>query len=157
MSADNLYRIRRAGKRYLVHMEFLSNDEFMGEEGSLDERVFNLTSAPPIDSDRVRWFDTLAEARAWARGEWSEYGVIEDIKEDSSWDTASGRRDRINAEFVAAGVGEIDYAGGIDGEVELEFGGCSVVVRAGGSGVVTPQMIADWLLANQPNNFDGAG
>jgi hypothetical protein len=63
MSADNYYRIHRAGGRYFVTCDFAS-DENWPSTGDI------LESGRPI-----HWYDTLEEAQEYAYSEYSEYGV----------------------------------------------------------------------------------
>jgi hypothetical protein len=62
VSADNYMLIRRDRGQYVVTMEFASDDR-----------------PGRVDRKSARRFKTLAAARDYALGEWTEYGVRERV------------------------------------------------------------------------------
>lgn len=103
MSADNYYLIRRVGTRYAVTSE--SESALVdAPEGSPLARALNATAVTtPLDDPSLAWFDDLAAARAYAYGQYSEYGVREDTERDAAGDTAAARlRDALRADPAAA-------------------------------------------------------
>jgi hypothetical protein len=151
VSSDNYYLIRRAGGRYGVSMEFASDD--LGDDrGPVAAAIQPVRATRAVDDPHVRWFDDLDDARAFAHGEYSEYGVTEDIKSDWTGDTRAARLARAAAQLLEIDEGMYDWdlleSHHNANEVVVWMGDMKVTVQA-------PTMqqahdFTDWLWVTSP-------
>ena len=108
MSADNFFLIRRAGTRYCVSSQGLSQEtEPLEENPTARDLALHFAFYPAVDNpDRLEWFDTFEEAMDWADEGWSEYGTSADVEDDISGDTEAARRGRL-AELLGMDVASV--------------------------------------------------
>jgi hypothetical protein len=145
VSSDNLYLIRRSGLRYGVSMEFASSRPDPDETNPLVQAVGRFDYPTPLNSKSVHWFDSEAEALAYAHSEYSEYGVENDTDVDSAGDTRLARIEALLSAVSPLGDGMMRENDHENSAVILHMGPCKV--RVEGATFDDASALAGWFEA----------
>jgi hypothetical protein len=145
MSSDNYYLVRRVGERFLVSMEFASNDDV---EGRLASAIVAVNTPRPIESEAVRWFDSESEAVEAAGKHYAEYGVVVDVERDASGDTFVERLAACAVAYDDELDADWEFAAKDGDKVVVGVGPFEVTISAKDG--VNPGDYADWLVATTP-------
>lgn len=150
MSADNYVLIRRVGDRFAV------TDESASEQLYAEEHPIGALWHPtPVDSPRVRWHDTIEEARGDAHSVYAEYGITEDIEGDHAGDTLAARLARTAGSLEGTYLEHMRTNDHAAGTATLHLGDVTVTVASPAGDWERVCEYTSWLSATTPDGLAG--